>query len=136
MAPLLLLLAFIVLACREDMERSYRTYDEAVADGAITRGWLPVWLPPNSTDIYEWHDLDSNASFASFTYGSAAPETFLSSCEARARSTVPPQPRLPHAEAVRFYRCIEHTTFAEDHIEPRVSWVAVDNSQRRAYFWR
>ncbi len=40
----------------------YPTWQEAVKDGATTRGWIPSFLPHSSTNISERHDLDSNVS--------------------------------------------------------------------------
>jgi hypothetical protein len=39
----------------------YSIWQEAVKDGATTRGWIPSFLPNSSTNISEIHDLDTNA---------------------------------------------------------------------------
>lgn len=39
----------------------YPTWQEVVKNGAITRGWIPSFLPNSSTNISERHDLDTNA---------------------------------------------------------------------------
>ena len=44
----------------------YESIAEASADGAIARGWLPVWVPASATNIREVHDLDTNAQWISF----------------------------------------------------------------------
>lgn len=136
----ILILVLTTVACREDFETSYRTYHDAVADGAIARGWLPAWLPPTATDIVEWHDLDTNATFASFSYGSAATATFLSPCEPTSRRPLPSRPWSSwwprNGSDLHFYRCAEKTSFADGRVEVRETWVAIDRKQARAYFWR
>lgn len=134
------LLVLSAVACREDFETSYRTYHDAVADGAIARGWLPAWLPPTATDIVEWHNLDTNATFASFNYGSAATLTFLSKCEPTSRRPLRSQPRSASWPRdwsdLQFYSCVEKTRFADGRVEVRETWVAIDRKRTRAYFWR
>lgn len=136
----IVILVLSTFACREDFETSYRTYHDALADGAITRGWLPAWLPPTATDIVEWHDLDTNATFASFDYGSAPTTTFLSTCEPTSRTPLPSQPRSaswPRDRSdLQFYSCAEKTRFADGRVEVREAWVAIDRKRTRAYFWR
>jgi hypothetical protein len=61
------LVAFAMTGCLDTtLEKSYSTMATAVADGAVTRGWIPEWVPANATDLDEVHDLDSNESALSF----------------------------------------------------------------------
>lgn len=62
------LLALMVLALSgcEVLSARYATLQEAAADEAIERGWLPEWLPIDAIDIQETHDLDSNESWLVF----------------------------------------------------------------------
>ena len=46
---------------REILERTYATYQEAVADGLFQRGWIPNVIPASAVRIVEIHDLDTNA---------------------------------------------------------------------------
>lgn len=137
---IVLLIAFVVIACREDVESSYRTYRQAEADGAISRGWLPAWLPPTATEIREWHDLDTNATFASFIYGTAEPRKFLATCHRTSPTPLPAQRRwrlnTGERSRLQFYRCDEKTTFADGRAEARATWVAIDHARTKAYFWR
>jgi len=137
---IVLLIALAVIACREDVESSYRTYREAAADGAISRGWLPAWLPTTSTEIGERHDLDTNATFASFIYGTAEPREFLATCHRTSLAPLPSQRRWRVNEGewsrLQFYRCDEKATFADGHAEVRATWVAIDHARTKAYFWR
>lgn len=125
---IILLIAFAMTACREDFESSYRTYHDAAADGAISRGWLPAWLPTTATEIREWHNLDTNATFASFIYGTADPREFLATCQPTSPTTIPSPRRWRITDRERsrlqFYRCDEET------------WAAIDRSRTKAFFWR
>jgi hypothetical protein len=45
----------------ETAEVNYDTYAIALQAGALQAGWLPEWLPKNSTRIFERHNIDTNA---------------------------------------------------------------------------
>ena len=45
---------------------SYATWQEVLKDGAIARGWIPQFLPTSSTNIWERHDIDTNAGVVCF----------------------------------------------------------------------
>ena len=62
LAALLCCLACSLLACdaTEHRSASYRNYAAAVEDGAVTRGWVPEWVPPEALHLKETHDLDTN----------------------------------------------------------------------------
>lgn len=56
------LACLLLAACaREVLEVEYDSFTVARDAGAMQRGWLPAWLPPNATRIRERHDLDTNA---------------------------------------------------------------------------
>lgn len=38
----------------------YPSYASAERNGAISRGWIPEFIPPSATEIHEEHDLDTN----------------------------------------------------------------------------
>ena len=64
------LIASVALsACGYDLRiySKYENLDEARADGAMGRGWIPDWLPENAIDIHEHHDLDTNVRAISFS---------------------------------------------------------------------
>ena len=51
-----------VLGCgAPTQEFYYDSYALAVKDGAIQRGWLPLWLPVASTKIFVAHKVDTGA---------------------------------------------------------------------------
>lgn len=50
----------------EDSETHYAGVAAARADGAFARGWLPEILPDDATDIWEFHNIDTNLTWACF----------------------------------------------------------------------
>jgi len=55
--------AVVLSACTSDvLDASYATQAEAVAAGAVHRGWIPAWVPPEATDLREVHSVDTNES--------------------------------------------------------------------------
>ncbi len=60
-------LAAIAASCTSDvLDASYATRAEAAASGAVNRGWIPTWVPPEAVELQEVHDLDTNESALSF----------------------------------------------------------------------
>jgi hypothetical protein len=66
-----LVLVFAVSSCvgplSEDFESHYQGVAAARADGAFTRGWLPAIVPPDATEISEFHNIDTNRTWACFS---------------------------------------------------------------------
>lgn len=48
------------------LDVSYSSMGDAVADGAVDRGWIPEWIPANARNLREVHDLDNNLSALAF----------------------------------------------------------------------
>lgn len=61
-----ILAALFTAGCSEEPEVRYADWDEANAEGAMTRGWLPEWLPRSAENIRERHNIDTNQSAFSF----------------------------------------------------------------------
>src|SRR5881296_224281 len=55
------------LSCMDRLSSFYPTQTNAVAAGAVDRGWVPRTLPTEATDIHEEHDLDTNEVWMRFT---------------------------------------------------------------------
>ncbi len=60
-------IAFFLLACSERPIEYYQKYEDAVACGAVKRGWIPAAVPPTATEIHEQHDPDTNEVWIRFT---------------------------------------------------------------------
>ena len=61
---------FLLTSCgvlSEDRDVVYKNHAEAVADGAFTRGWLPVLVPVSASEIHESYNLDTNEYWLTFT---------------------------------------------------------------------
>ena len=60
--------AAILSGCTNDvLDASYATQAEAVAAGAVQRGWIPAWVPLEARDLREVHSVDTNESALLFT---------------------------------------------------------------------
>lgn len=58
----------LVSGCISDvLEVAYPTMSDAIADGAVERGWIPAWTPAEAKDLREVHNVDSNQSALVFT---------------------------------------------------------------------
>lgn len=131
---------FIVLSACTDyvLDASYATRAEAEADGAMRRGWIPVWIPPDATHLREVHNQDSNESALRFEIPKTLGWKPPAPCRKADRSefAAPDFDRdwLPDmASGYVFYRCptVRHPGSA-----PMVSAVAVHESGRHAVHWR
>jgi hypothetical protein len=73
-APLLMALFCVglacgLVACRSDRRESfYPAFADADKDGAITRGWVPYFLPRSSRTIHELHRNSSPTEWCTFEF--------------------------------------------------------------------
>src|SRR5262245_31262335 len=51
----------LLVACMETSETTYRSMTDAQTKGAVAAGWVPDWLPQQSMEIHEVHNIDTNA---------------------------------------------------------------------------
>jgi hypothetical protein len=83
----------LLFTCAQQREERYATYNDAVEQGAVRRGWIPAYVPRNATNIAEVHDLDTNGQLLRFQ----APPEGLTAMAARLTPVlsrdVPPPPR-------------------------------------------
>ena len=121
----------LVTGCNELRESHYATSDAATKAGAFERGWLPVVLQPDITDIREWHDLDSNQVRGLFTINHTVLVRMQSEC--KKSSEVPPIEPAPEwwprskseGEAETGVLVVHCGEF----------FVAIDGANRTGYFW-
>ena len=123
----LMFIMFYSVGCLpgETPEQAYTGYDEAKADGAIGRGWIPEGLPETAVDIREKHNLDNNASILVFDAGESF--TLPEGCDT---ATEAPKASLsagwwPAAEVAELpaYHCSD-------------GLLATDETSSQVYFWR
>ena len=50
------------------VEVAYTDIGDATSEGAVSRGWVPEWLPPSATDLRQIYSLDTNESALSFNF--------------------------------------------------------------------
>lgn len=50
---------FAMVACGESQHEMYENMGEARAAGAVTRGWVPEFVPSTATDIQVFYFIDS-----------------------------------------------------------------------------
>lgn len=130
------ILAVLLAGCNENMRASYETYAEAEADGAISRGWIPAYVPPSATQIMEVHNLDVNTQRIRFNAPLADLQLMVEGMRMVPRSELPKSTNyLPPIDgdwigksgtSLRFYVAINGGA---------ARCVAVDWKAQRAYGW-
>jgi hypothetical protein len=144
LATLTMVIALGTAGCRdlEVLTQSYATREEAVAAGALEKGWVPRMLPPDAREIRAAHDLDSSRRWGLFDFpGSDAdalrahlgPEMSLAgqTCNPPRRIEWWPlllRERLDHEQIVA--TGLRAYPAREGHLIVVVHW-----SQGRAYYW-
>ena len=128
----------LLLGCTDEtLDASYPAASDALADGAVKRGWIPAWIPSTATDIHEVHNLDSNQSALSFTLPQAAWRP-PASCRRADGGELPgpafDRPWLPSSEDVAvdydLYNC------PSDVSSHMLEAVAVQRGGNRVLHWR
>lgn len=126
----------------EVQESFYVSLQNARDDGAMTRGWVPSFLPSSAASIHEVHDAGSGPSLLFFTFPPGEPGALVGPCQAVSESDVPPPPEdlgrtrwwprdlLANGRGgLRLFRCA-------DEAPARSGWLAVDVARGLGYHWR
>ena len=127
----------VSVGCTDDvLEKSYSTTADAVADGAVTRGWIPKWVP-SAIEINEIHNLDTNESALSFTVENSGAWAPPAACRpAKGQVTEPPFARawIPSlatlSQDYAIYECPSHVG------DSLVEMVAVQHGGGQVLHWR
>ncbi|TQM16867.1 hypothetical protein FB548_0235 [Pseudoxanthomonas sp. 3HH-4] len=137
-AVLLLLTTISVTGCLDTtLDAKYPTTAAAIADGAITRGWVPEWIPVTATNLREVHNLDTNVSALTFDLpngsrlqlpGDCKPITFPGLVPSHFNRSWWPTPEELRASYV-FSRC---KSDASTHLE----FVGIHKTGQRGLHWR
>lgn len=137
----LLLLCLVCAACSEPdiNEVVLRNLDDAKAKGFLHEGgWLPAYLPSDSSRIRLRYDVDTNEVWVAFESSGRSPGSLESKCKAIGASDVQlvrTQPRwwpksmsaqqiarqLPNSHT--YYKCIDR------------SFVALSHAPETSYYW-
>ena len=87
-----LLFALGLCACSETQDNTYPSFAAAIDAGAVSRGWVPEWLPQNTGKIFEVHNLDTNHFMVHFLFTQHTNPSLPTSCKSVAPTTPPPPP--------------------------------------------
>jgi hypothetical protein len=69
----------LVIACGDRQESFYPSLSDADRDGAITRGWIPTYLPHSSHNIHELHYLSPSTEWCGFEFAPSDSQSFRKS---------------------------------------------------------
>lgn len=83
----------------ETTTNRYSNYYDAVADGALQRGWLPRNLPDSVHDIVETHNIDTNELWVKFQFDKADIKGLLRQCEKMVDLRLPAATRVKRMAA-------------------------------------
>jgi len=129
----------LLCSCNEMFESRYANKAEADRDGAISRGWIPSWLPASATDIREIHDIDTNETWLKFAAMEADLLALATQCSAipGAPKRLPPQIRSwwPGDLSDDRARPVDAYQFLACHAD-HGGYLAIDRKNARAYYWR
>ena len=60
-------ITIILLSGCDRVTEAYPTYTDARSAGAVSRGWVPAFVPTSARDISDSHDLDTSRQTLRFT---------------------------------------------------------------------
>ena len=134
----LFIAALLVPSCTNDiLDASYPSTSDAVADGAVKRGWIPAWVPAGATDLREVHDVDTNQSTLSFSVPQATwrpPESCRPASGGEFAEPAFSRPWIPSSQdlaaAYDFYSCPSGLS------GPMLEAVAVQRGGQHVVHWR
>ena len=75
------------------LDSTYANLDELKSDGAMERGWVPLWVPQTSRIILESHDVDTSVSSLRLSFAPTEGWSVPSTCAPAAADALP-MPRL------------------------------------------
>lgn len=130
---------------------NYATYEQAVNDGAITRGVLPAFLPPSATDIISYYDLDTGELWAAYQLNANDVRTMIQGHEEIDSYSVkfprrkptgkiswwPKKLRAASPESshhYKFYRCYHETRFSDSTVK-KPAFMAVATESSTTWYW-
>ncbi|WP_372015496.1 hypothetical protein [Pseudoxanthomonas sp. 10H] len=138
--PALVVAGLGLSACAfERPESSYASLADAGRSGAVEKGWIPAWLPPEAVDIREVHDIDTNESMLAFSYDPRQGWRLSGHCQPVDVARVP-SPRFsrrwwPGPDALQasytFHRCTGDVPYSS-----AVTWVGRHGAEGHGLHWR
>jgi hypothetical protein len=135
----LTVMSTVVCSCTNDvLDASYATQADAIAAGAVKRGWIPNWIPPVATQLHEVHKVDTNQSALRFNLppGSAwkPPKDCQSAVAGQFSEPAFSRDWIPDIEhGYDLYTCPSGLVAAQPHL---FAGVAVHKSGQHVFHWR
>jgi hypothetical protein len=78
MRNLVAILSLLILAgCSDEITTRFATLEDAKANEAFARGWLPPILPDSATSIVERNNVDLNTGTGSFNYDLSEKSSYM-----------------------------------------------------------
>jgi hypothetical protein len=110
-----------------DVSVSYATYDDAVKDGAVAKGWIPNFVPKDAYDIRDSHNFSPENQHLEFSFKS--PEQFQAIIDAHQITSVQPEmvkycPTADTNDQLSYYKTRQHN----------FACLIVNWTSRRAYY--
>jgi len=136
-AMLALGIAITANSCNERPEVSYPDRTAAEAAGAVSRGWIPEWIPKSARQIHEMHDVDTNTSILAFRFDGNEAIDLTRVCEQVSRKELPAVPLRaswwPNDVPPSDLATHRHVYYSCDSGE---AYLAISTQQGEAYYWR
>lgn len=145
---LLIVFTFFLASCSEDFYSYYPTYEAAIKDGSLERGWLPKIIPSSSSEIHEQHNIDSNEVWISFNLPASEKEKITNNLKKlRHKEIVQIKLLLPYKRAKWWFEGLIQQTPANDNalnaeiftlpcnIESSKAYLAFDRTGSKVYYW-
>jgi hypothetical protein len=119
-------------AAQEQTYKFYATYEDAKRDGAITRGWVPNFVPTAAFQIQEKHDLDSNAQWLKFKFPPAGGKSMIAGMMRLDGSLRPSQISNPNES---WWRVNANPLLEIYKVPGDGGYLGVDWAKSDAYYW-
>lgn len=150
---IIILLILLLFSCGELQDSFYKTLDDAKRSGAVERGWLPPVLPDSSCDIYERHDLDTNAVWIRFKINKNDMDKLLSQMEEVPPAEMDvvqfPEPRIKWwskeisknsvgkgQNGLRLFKYKRIISYSDNKQKVETAFIIIDAKSEIIYYWQ
>jgi hypothetical protein len=150
---IILLLFLLLFSCGEIKDSFYKTLDDAKRSGAVERGWLPPILPDSSYEIYERHNIDTNAVLARFKVNKSDMNKLMSQLEKIQPGEIDsiqfPQPRIKWwpkeinknsigkgPNGLRLFKYKRIISYSDNKQNVEQAFIIIDAKSEIIYYWQ
>ena len=85
---ILLLTTMFLFSCTENIEQSYKNYQDFTKTSDGNKSWFPNLISKDCYNIKEVHNIDNDNSFVTFKYRKESKIDFLISCKTTNKITI------------------------------------------------